>query len=119
MTTLRRYERGADKDWDADERAAWGTGAAHEAFRGLEADLNEFSLLCGFDKLDAAGTLGDRTVEAFRKVLDAVLRRDPTVAPTEFPVPERPEDLATHAAFVRAWLTTVAAEVLAPAPASS
>lgn len=119
MTQLKRYEQGDGKDWNANDKIAWGKGDVHKDFQALQGDLNEFSLLLGFDKLDLDGFLGAQTVAAFQKIYDAVIKKNPGLAATAFPPPKTKEDVAEYAQFIRQWLRTTATSALEPAPAGA
>jgi|RhiMetdeSRZDD1v2_1073273.scaffolds.fasta_scaffold2061554_1 hypothetical protein len=114
---LKRYERGEGKDWNVKETIAFGKGDVHKEFQGLQADLNNYASRFGFEKLDVDGFLGPKSVTAFEKIYAAVIKKNPALAATPFPVPKTKEDVAEYAQFIRQWLQTVAKDALSQAEA--
>ncbi|HVK72212.1 MAG TPA: hypothetical protein VM734_02790 [Kofleriaceae bacterium] len=112
VANLRRYHQGAGKEWNTKDGIAYGAGPIHEEFKGLQSDLNRFGPALGFGKLDVDGFLGAKTVAATKAVYDAVVKKQPILAATAFPVPDTKEELAEYAGFIRAWLKDVAAKQL-------
>jgi hypothetical protein len=109
---LKRYEQGEGKDWNVKETIAFGKGDVHKEFQGLQVDLNNLATRVGFDKLDVDGFLGPKSVEAINAVYSAVIKKNPGLAATPFPVPKTKEEVAEYAQFIRQWLQTVAEEAL-------
>ena len=112
MSTLKKYEKGEGKEWNANDKIAWGKGEVHKDFQGLQTDLNRFSDVASFAKLEVDGFLGPATVEAFTKIYDAAVKKNPGLVATPFPPPKTKEDAAEYAQFIRMWLQTAAAKAL-------
>lgn len=113
----RRYHRGAGKDWNVKDAIAYGAGAAHEDFKALQADLNQFASVVGFPKLDVDGFLGPKTAAAVKSVYHQVAAMSSALEMTMFPVPDSKEEVAEYAQFIRGWLRDVATpKLLAEAP---
>jgi hypothetical protein len=112
VSPFRRYLRGQGKDWNVKESIAYGAGPVHEDFRNLQSELNRFASTVGFSALQTDGFIGPKTAEAVTKVYQAVLKRNPLLAGTPFPPPDTKEEAAEYAAFIRWWLTNVAAKNL-------
>ncbi len=108
----RRYHRGAGKEWNVKDAIAYGAGPVHDDFKALQADLNGFAAVAGFDALDVDGFLGARTAAAVKAVYDAVIGKKPLAAMTPFPVPDTKEEVAEFCMFIRAWLHDVASKHL-------
>jgi len=109
---LRRYHRGAGKEWNTKDQIAYGAGPVHEDFVKLQVALNRFAEPVGFAKLEADGFLGAKTATATKKVYDAVVAKHPMSVMTMFPVPDSKEDVAEYAMFIRDWLHKTAAKHL-------
>jgi hypothetical protein len=103
MAELRTYEYGEGKDWNVKGAIAFGKGAVHEDFVGLQVDINRFAEEVGFKKVEADGFLGPKTVDAWNKIYSAAVAKDAT-ATAEFPAIATKEQLASYAAHVRDWL---------------
>lgn len=112
MSNLKTYEMGEGKDWNANDKIAWGKGDVHKDFQGLQTDLNRFADVASFDKLDVDGFLGPATVEAFTKIYGAAIEKNPGLIATPFPPPKTKEDAAEYAQFIRMWLQGAAASAL-------
>jgi hypothetical protein len=112
MTELRDYEKGEGKDWNVKDTIAYGKGAVHEDFKGLQKDLNRYAKQVDFEPLDVDGFLGPRTVDAWNKIYQAALAKDPT-ATVAFPPIVMKEQIATLCQHVRHWLKTSGARILA------
>jgi hypothetical protein len=111
MAELRNYEMGEGKDWNVKDTIAYGRGAVHEDFKGLQRDLNRYAADVGFKKLDVDGFLGPNTVDAWNKIYQAALKRDPA-ATVAFPPIVMKEQIATLCQHVRHWLQTSGARIL-------
>lgn len=114
---LRRYHQGAGKEWNVKGAIAYGAGPIHDEFRGLQADLNRFADVVGFEPLDTDGFLGDHTAAAAKAVYDAVVGKNPMLAMTPFPPPDSKEEAAEFCMFIRQWLRDVAGKQLGRAEA--
>ena len=112
VSPFRRYLRGQGKDWNVKDTIAYGAGEVHEEFKNLQAELNRFAETVRFKPLEVDGFIGPRTAEAVKSVFAAVVARNPMAAATPFPVPDTKEEAAEYAAFIRSWLSTVAAKHL-------
>lgn len=108
VANLRRYHKGAGKDWNVKDTIAYGAGPVHEDFVALQKDLNKFAGALDFKPLEADGFIGDKTSAAVKKVYDAVIGKNQLLAATMFPVPDTKEEAAEYAQFIRAWLRDVA-----------
>jgi len=116
---LQKYTRGEGKDWNVKDAIAYGRGDVHKDFQGLQVDLNNFATRLGFDKLEVDGFLGPSTVDAINKVYSAVIKKNPGLAATPFPVPKTKEEVAEYTQFIRQWLQNTAEEALTVAPAGA
>ncbi|KAB2901095.1 MAG: hypothetical protein F9K40_08745 [Kofleriaceae bacterium] len=112
VADLRRYHKGAGKDWNVKESIAYGAGPVHQDFVALQTDLNRFAGVAGFGKLDTDGFLGPRSAAAVKAVYDKVVAKNPLLSATVFPVPDTKEEVAEYAQFIRAWLRDVASKQL-------
>jgi lysozyme family protein len=112
VADLRRYHKGAGKDWNTKESIAYGAGPVHQDFVALQTDLNRFAGASGFGKLDTDGFLGPKTAAAVTAVYKQVVAKNPLLAATVFPVPDTKEEVAEYAMVVRAWLRDVASKQL-------
>src|SRR5690349_9066219 len=112
MAELHKYEKGEGKEWNANDKIAWGAGPVHEDFKGLQRDLNEFASAIGFEKLDVDGFIGKHTAQAVAAIHAAALKKNPLLAGTPFPIPDTKEEVAEHAQFIRFWLSNVAKKAL-------
>jgi hypothetical protein len=110
----RKYERGEGKDWNVKNTIAYGRGEVHKDFQGLQTDLNRFSTVCGFSALTPDGFLGDKSVDAIKRVYSAVIAKNPGLVATPFPVPDTKEEVAEFAQFIRMWLQGPAAKAILP-----
>jgi lysozyme family protein len=99
------------KDWSESDGVIRGKADAKAAFRGLQADLNDFAETVGFAAIKVDGALGPKTVAAARSVYDAAVKKNPALGGSIVP-PSAPGDLATHALTVRQWLETTARSAL-------
>lgn len=109
---LRRYHRGAGKEWNTKDAIAYGAGPVHDAFKQLQAALNRFADAVGFAALEVDGFLGRKTAEATKRVYDALVAKSPVHAMTVFPVPDTKEEVAEYAMFIHHWLEQKAAKHL-------
>ncbi len=112
VADLRRYHKGAGKDWNVKDTIAYGAGPVHTDFVALQTELNRFAGAVGFAKLDTDGFLGAKTAAAVKAVYDAVVGKNQLLSITLFPVPDTKEEVAEYAQFIRSWLSTIAAKNL-------
>ena len=112
MAELRNYEQGEGKDWNVKNTIAYGKGPVHEDFKGLQRDINRFHDEVGFKQIEVDGFLGPDTVDAWNKIYQAALAKDPT-ATVAFPPIVMKEQIATLCQHVRHWLATSGARILA------
>lgn len=112
VADLRRYHKGAGKDWNTKESIAYGAGPVHQDFVALQTDLNRFASVAGFGKLDTDGFLGPKTASAVTAIYKQVVGKNQLLAATVFPVPDTKEEVAEYAMFIRAWLRDVAGKQL-------
>jgi lysozyme family protein len=112
VADLRRYHKGAGKDWNVKESIAYGAGPVHQDFVALQTDLNRFAGVAGFEKLDTDGFLGPKTAHAVKAIYDKVVAKNQLLSATVFPVPDTKEEVAEYAQFIRAWLRDVASKQL-------
>ena len=112
VADLRRYHKGAGKDWNVKESIAYGAGPVHQDFVALQTDLNRFASVAGFAKLETDGFLGPKTAAAVKSIYDKVVGKNQLLSATIFPVPDTKEEVAEYAQFIRAWLRDVASKQL-------
>jgi lysozyme family protein len=118
VSRLRRYVRGAGKDWNTKDQIAYGAGEVHGEFQALQTELNRFAEAIGFAPLAIDGFIGPKTAVAVTQIYEAAIKKNPGLAATPFPPPDSKEEAAEYAAFIRWWLSNVAAKaVLAEAGA--
>lgn len=113
----RKYHRGHGKEWNVKDQIAYGAGPVHADFEHLQADLNKFAEVAGFEPLEVDGFLGAHTAAAVKAVYDAVVKKKPFAAMTPFPVPDTKEEVAEYCMFIRGWLHDVAGKTIGRAEA--
>ena len=111
MSDRRNYEQGEGKDWNVKGSIAFGKGAVHADFMGLQHALNRYASLVGFGKLETDGFIGENTVEAWQKTYKKALEKDPLAALAIMPIQSK-EQMATLCQHVRHWLDTTGAKIL-------
>ena len=109
MQNMIEYASG--KDWAASGANISGKGIARSDFRGLQADLNAYAGVAGFEGVTIDGVIGAKTLEAVRKVVATVKAKNAMV-PITFPEPDKAENVARYAQWIREWLQTMAAKTL-------
>ena len=109
MQNMTEYASG--KDWSASGAIISGKGVARSDFRGLQADLNAYAKVAGFEGVGIDGVIGPKTLDAVRKVIAAVKAKNALV-PISFPEPDKPENVARYAQWIRDWLQTMASKTL-------
>ena len=112
MSELRKYVKGEGKDWNANDKIAWGGGEVHEDFKDLQLAINNFGGALGFALLKVDGFIGPATAGAVKSIYDAVVKKNPLLTATPFPVPDTKEEVAKCAQFIRSWLGGTAAQGL-------
>ncbi len=116
MSELRKYVKGEGKDWNANDKIAWGGGEVHEDFKDLQLAINNFGGALGFALVKVDGFIGPATAGAVKSIYDAVVKKNPLLTATPFPVPDTKEEVAEFAQFIRGWLVETAAKALAIPP---
>jgi lysozyme family protein len=112
VSPFRIYKRGAGQDWNIKGDIAYGAGAVHDEFMGLQRDLNKLAGVVGFGKLEVDGFIGPRTAAAVKATFDKVVAKNAMLGVTLFPPPDTKEEAAEFAAFIRDWLDKVAIKQL-------
>lgn len=112
VSPFRLYTKGEGKDWNTKGDVAYGAGAVHDEFVGLQRTLNKLADAVGFKKLDEDGKIGPRTATAIKATFDKVVAKNALFGVTLFPVPDTKEETAEYAAFIRDWLDNVATKQL-------
>ena len=106
----RKLEKG--KDWNLKGEIAYGVGPVHEDLKGLQKALNSFTSITGH-KLDVDGFIGPKSAHAVKAIYDAVVKKNPLLTATPFPVPDTKEEVAEYAEFIRDWVKSTASTALA------
>jgi hypothetical protein len=106
---FRKLEKG--KDWNLKGEIAYGVAGVHDELKDLQKELNHFASISAI-KLDVDGFIGPRTGHAVKAIYDAVVKKNPLLAATPFPVPDTKEEVAEYAQFIRDWLQGTAAKTL-------
>jgi len=112
LPPLRTYDRGEGKEWNTKNEIAYGAGPVHEEFRGLQVDINKLASIVGFKPLELDGFIGKHTVDAIKKIYDAMVAKNPVYTATPFPLPDDKETVAEYASYIRFWLERVASKAL-------
>lgn len=112
VSPFRLYKKGSGKDWNIKGDIAYGAGAVHDEFLGLQRDLNKLADAVGFAKLDVDGFIGDKTAAAIKKTYDKVVAKNAAFGVTFFPPPDSKEETAEFAQFIRDWLDKIATKQL-------
>jgi lysozyme family protein len=97
-------------DWTQQGNSITGKGDAVATFRGIQADLNFFADRLGYEAVKVDGVLGPKTLAAVQAVVAEVAKVDPALAAPQGHASV--EDIAAHAANLRAWLEVTAREAL-------
>lgn len=108
VSPFRIYERGQGKDWNIKGDIAYGAGAVHDEFLGLQRDLNKLADVVGFQPLQVDGFIGTKTAEAVKKTYDKVVAKNKLLGVTLFPPPDTKEEAAEFAAYIHDWIQKVA-----------
>jgi lysozyme family protein len=112
VSPFRVYERGQGKDWNVKGEIAYGAGAVHDEFLGLQRDLNKLANVVGFAPLQVDGFIGPKTAAAVKATYDKVVAKNQLFGVTLFPVPDTKEETAEFAAFIHDWVQKVAMKEL-------
>ena len=112
VTPFRVYQKGEGKDWNIKGSIAYGAGAVHDDFLGLQRDLNKLADTVGFKPLEVDGFIGPATAAAVKQTFEKVVAKNPMLGVTLFPPPDTKEEAAEFAAFIRDWLDKVATKHL-------
>ena len=112
VSTFRVYQRGDGKDWNIKGDIAYGKGAVHDEFMGIQRELNKLAKVVGFAPLDVDGFIGPKTALAVKQTYDKVVAKNPLLGVTLFPPPITKEETAQYGAFVLSWLKTTASQNL-------
>ena len=115
----RRYVHGEGKEWNTNDKIAWGAGPVHDDLKALQTDVNRFAGAAGFAAVEVDGFIGPKTAAAVTAIYKKVVAKNPLLAATPFPVPDTKEEVAEYAQFIRGWLRTTAAKALGLAEASA
>ncbi|MBA3393123.1 MAG: hypothetical protein H0T89_10785 [Deltaproteobacteria bacterium] len=108
VSPFRLYKKGTGQDWNIKGDIAYGAGAVHDEFVGLQHDLNKLADVVGFQKLDTDGFIGPRTAAAVKSTYEKVVAKNAIHGVTLFPPPDSKEEAAEFAVFIRDWLKNVA-----------
>lgn len=109
---IRVYQKGEGQDWNLKGNIAYGAGAVHDEFLGLQRDLNKLAETVGFKPLEVDGFIGPATAAAVKATFEKVVAKNPMAGVTLFPPPDTKEEAAEFAAFIRDWLDRVATKQL-------
>ena len=108
VSTFRVYERGEGKDWNVKGEIAYGKGAVHDEFLGIQRELNKIAGVVGFKPLEVDGFIGPKTATAIKSTFERVKAKNPLLAVTLFPPPNTKEETAAFAQFIHDWLKNTA-----------
>ena len=108
-------EYAAGKDFANNGSNYTGKGEALSEFRGLQADLNLYAQVANFEAVRIDGIVGPKTLDAVKKVVDAVLAKNKLLIPAAFTY-NNAEDIAKYVPRIRDWLHTTAASTLKVSP---
>lgn len=108
VSPFRLYKRGSGQDWNVKGDIAYGAGAVHDEFMGLQRELNKLAVAVGFQPLEVDGFIGPRTAAAIKQTYEKVVAKNPALGVTLFPPPDSKEETAEFAAFIRDWLDKTA-----------
>lgn len=112
VSPFRIYQRGQGKDWNIKGEIAYGAGAVHDEFLGLQRDLNKLAGVVGFQPLTVDGFIGPKTAEAVKRTYEKVVAKNQLFGVTLFPPPDTKEEAAEFAAYIHDWLQKVAMKEL-------
>jgi len=112
VMTFRVLERGEGKDWNVKGDIAYGKGAVHDDFLGIQRELNRLAKIVGFQPLDVDGFIGPKTAAAVKATYDKLVGTNSIFGITLFPPPNTKEETAAFAQFIHAWLRETAVKQL-------
>ena len=112
VTPMRLYKKGSGQDWNLKGDIAYGAGAVHDEFVGIQKTLNKLAGAVGFKPLEADGFIGPATASAVKQTYEKVVAKNAMLGVTLFPPPDTKEEAAEYAAFIRDWLDKVAVKNL-------
>ena len=112
VSTFRVFERGEGKDWNVKGDIAYGKGAVHDEFLGIQRELNKLAGTVGFKPLDVDGFIGPKTAAAVKATYDTLVAKNPIFGVTLFPPPDTKEETAAFAQFIHGWLRDTASRQL-------
>ena len=112
VSTFRVFERGEGKDWNVKGEIAYGKGAVHDEFLGIQRELNKLANVVGFKQLDVDGFIGPKTAAAVKQTYDKLVAMNPIYGVTLFPPPDTKEETAAFAQFIHGWLRDTASKQL-------
>lgn len=98
------------KDFTANGSNFTATGEVLSEFRSLQADLNAFAQVGGYEAIKIDGIVGPDTMTAVAGVVVAVAAKG-SLVPTPFTAASV-EDVARNTPAIREWLQTTAAKTL-------
>ena len=101
----------AGKDFTSSGSNFTAKGEVLSEFRSLQADLNLYTHVAGFDGIKIDGVIGAATLDAVKKVIAAVLAKNSLLVPAAFTA-DSVEEVAKYASRIREWLHTTAAKTL-------
>ena len=112
VTTYRVFDRGEGKDWNVKGEIAYGKGAVHDEFLGIQRELNKRAKVVGFSPLDVDGFIGPKTAAAVKATYDKLVGMNAIYGITLFPPPNTKEETASFAQFIHGWLRDTASKQL-------
>jgi lysozyme family protein len=112
VSTFRVLDRGEGKDWNVKGDIAYGKGAVHDDFLGIQRELNKLAKVVGFSALEVDGFIGPKTAAAVKQTYDKVVGKNPLFGITLFPPPNTKEETAAYAQFIHGWLKDTASKQL-------
>ena len=113
VMTFRVLERGEGKDWNVKGEIAYGKGAVHDEFLGIQRELNKLAKVVGFAPLDVDGFIGPKTAAAVKATYERLVGTNAIFGITLFPPPNTKEETAAFAQFIHVWLRDTAVKQLA------
>jgi hypothetical protein len=117
VSTFKVLKRGEGQDWNVKGDIAYGKGAVHDDFLGIQRELNKVASVVGFKPLEVDGMIGPKTAEAVKETYEKVVAKNPLFRITMFPPPDTKEETAAYAQFILGWLRDTAVKQLGTASA--
>lgn len=112
VATFRVLKKGDGLDWNIKGDIAYGKGAVHDEFLGIQRELNKLAKVVGFAPLDVDGFIGPKTAAAVKQTYDKLVAMSPMYGITLFPPPNTKEETAAFAQFIHGWLKDTASRQL-------